>query len=203
MCYPSGDCRDPGVGLGSRCVRGRSLGCASCGQPGHRANHLAPSPASSGRSDGAPLDLPGSASPNRYPRPGGHVPRTRRGRRPDGHHDPSSFDQAGTGHDSRGIAGARDPGQDGHKRSIEPQVSGHMTPSVILDVEGVTTTWWFHRPAALAMVFSLSSYDSQDDDLTKRDRCAEAGDAQGCHRPDGGLDRCCSAGQGAGRQLRP
>ena len=32
-----------------------------------------------------------------------------------------------------------------------------MTPSAILDVEGVTTTWWFHRPAALAMVFSLAA----------------------------------------------
>ena len=58
--------------------------------------------------------------------------------RPDGHHNPSSFDQAGTGHDSRGTAGHVTPGQDGHKRSIEPQVSGHMTPSVILDVEELT-----------------------------------------------------------------
>jgi hypothetical protein len=32
-----------------------------------------------------------------------------------------------------------------------------MAPSEILDVEGVTTNWWFHRPAALAMVFSLAA----------------------------------------------
>jgi hypothetical protein len=83
-----------------------------------------------------------SARPSRQrkslPPPSARRARAADSTRPDGHHDPSSFDQAGTGHDSRGTAGARDPGQDGHKRSIEPQVSGHVTPSAILDVEGIT-----------------------------------------------------------------
>src|SRR6266496_5271147 len=34
----------PGFVLGSHCVRGRALGCASCGQPAHNANHPALSP---------------------------------------------------------------------------------------------------------------------------------------------------------------
>src|SRR6266542_733393 len=79
MCCTSGDRRDPGFVLGRAAFGVEHSGAPRAASP-HHANHLAPSPASPGRSDGAPLDLSGSASPYRHPRPGGHVPRTRRGR---------------------------------------------------------------------------------------------------------------------------
>jgi hypothetical protein len=58
--------------------------------------------------------------------------------RPDDHHDPSSFDPAGTvtGH-NRGTEHRTKAVANGHERSIEPQVNGQMASPVMLDVEAV------------------------------------------------------------------
>jgi hypothetical protein len=81
----------------------------------------------------------------RRTRPAANPPgrRTEDSTRPDGHHDPSSFDLAcmvtrhGVLGHSRGTEHRVQAVPNGHQRSIKPQVNGQMARSTILDVEEI------------------------------------------------------------------